>query len=303
MKALLTGGTGFVGKALVSRLLVRGDEVAVTTRDPERARGSLENADVPLIRWNGTDLLDLRGFDVVIHLAGEPAVGVRYTEDMKRRIRSSRVDSAEALLRSLADAGPSGPRRLLSASGVGYYGAAPGDRTLDERAPAGDDFLARVCVEWEAAVKRADGLGVSTASMRFGVILAPEGGALEVMARPFRLFAGGPLGDGQQVLSWIHLDDVLGGIEFLLDRPELSGPFNFAAPHAVTNQIFGETLGRVLGRPSLLRTPAFALRALFGEGADPILTGQRAVPKRLVDAGFTFRFPDLEPALRACLRP
>lgn len=301
-----------MGRALRSRLLARGVDVTIATRDPERARLALnsgtpglpiEPTSASFVGWDGQSQLDLRGFDVVVHLAGEPVVGVRYTSATKKQIRTSRIESAESLVRSIIAAGPTGPKRLLSASGVGYYGAVPGERSLDESAPPGDDFLARVCVDWEAAVVKTGELGVKTASLRFGVILARTGGALEVMARPFRCFVGGPLGDGEQVLSWIHLDDLLSGVELLIDKPELEGPFNFTAPEAVTNQEFSETLGRVLHRPALVRTPAFALRALFGEGAEPILKGQRAVPRRLLEAGLTFRYPALEPALRACLLP
>jgi uncharacterized protein len=303
MKVLVTGGTGLVGRALVSKLAQSGHQVVVTTRARANAGRSLSAPNVQLREWTATrrDLLDLSDIDCVVHLAGSQAVGVRYTPDSKREILESRVESAASLVEAMTQAGAGGPKRFLSASGVGFYGAQPGDLSLSEAAPAGTGFLAEVCVAWEEVVRGAEGAGVSSASLRLGVVLSPDGGALDTMARPFRLLVGGPIGSGKQVMSWVHVVDTVAAIEFLLARPDLRGPFNVAAPMAVTNEQFSQTLGQVLKRPSSLRTPAFALRALFGEGADPILTGQRAVPERLLQNGFSFQFPTLEPALRACL--
>jgi uncharacterized protein len=275
MKVLVTGGTGLVGRALVSKLAQSGHQVVVTTRARANAGRSLSVPNVQLREWTATrrDLLDLSDIDCVVHLAGSQAVGVRYTPDSKREILESRVESAASLVEAMTQAGAGGPKRFLSASGV----------------------------SWEEVVRGAEGAGVSSASLRLGVVLSPDGGALDTMARPFRLLVGGPIGSGKQVMSWVHVVDTVAAIEFLLARPDLRGPFNVAAPMAVTNEQFSQTLGQVLKRPSSLRTPAFALRALFGEGADPILTGQRAVPERLLQNGFSFQFPTLEPALRACL--
>jgi uncharacterized protein len=304
MKVLITGGTGFVGRALTDRLLELGHTPLVATRDPSRSREAQQNPGIEYVKFpdGPGGGLDLAGVDAVVHLAGEPAVGVRYTDELKKRIWSSRIETAQAITRAIEVAGDRGPKRFLSASGVGYYGPRSFDERLDETAPAGKDFLAQVCVAWEAEVRAAEAFGTSTASLRFGVVLAADGGALEVMARPFKLFVGGPLGSGEQGMSWVHLRDVIGAIELLLSRPDLRGSFNVVAPHAVTNGEFSRVLGRVLRRPAVFKTPALALEALFGEGAGPILTGQHAVPARLMEAGFKFQFPDLEPALRNCLQ-
>jgi uncharacterized protein (TIGR01777 family) len=194
------------------------------------------------------------------------------------------------------------PRVFVCASGVGYYGAR-GEEALDESAPAGDDFLARVCADWENAARRAAELGVRVVSGRTGLALGRGGGVLARLVPLFKVFVGGPIGSGRQMTSWIHLDDLVGAYVHALDTPSLSGPANFAAPNAVTNAELAKTLGRVLGRPALLPAPAFALRALFGEGAEPLLTGQRAAPNALFASGFRFRFTELEAALRDLLAP
>ncbi|OQX67993.1 MAG: TIGR01777 family protein [Sorangiineae bacterium NIC37A_2] len=300
MKTLVTGGTGFVGKALVSALRDAGGELVVPSRSLERARRTFRQSQIEVVSWDGRSTLDLRGVDRIVHLAGEPAVGRRYTSALKQEIWASRVESARALTESIRLAGTHGPTVFVSASGVGYYGPREPHEPCKEDDPPGKDFLAKVCVDWEQAVREAESLGVRTASLRFGVVLGKRGGALAVMARPFQAMVGGPLGDGRQMFPWVHEEDAVRALIFALERRDVRGPLNLAAPEFVSNEEFSKALGRALHRPSFLRAPAFALRALFGEGAEPLLTGQRAVPDRLTSLGFTFRFSKLDEALRDC---
>lgn len=298
-RIVLSGGTGYVGAALTKRLSATGKEVVVLARSG-RLPPALQNLPgVTAVPWDARSLgawaSAVDGAWAVVHLAGEPAVGQRFTESVKQRIFDSRVKSAEVLVQSIERA-QQRPAVLISASGVGYYGPR-GDEPCDESTPPGDDFLARVCVAWEGAVRAAEPLGVRVAITRLGVVLGPGGGALPVMARPFKLFAGGKLGDGQQIFSWVHLDDVVAVLERCLNDASMSGPFNVASPEALPQAEFADALGQALHRPSWLPAPKFALKLLFGEGSGPILTGQRAVPKRLEDAGFRFAHPKLDETL------
>lgn len=302
MKTLITGGTGFVGRKLTEVLLEAGESVVVPSRDPARARGTFpSHPALEFVPWNGSEDLDLTDMDRIVHLAGEPAVGRRYTEALKDSIYRSRVETAQALVSSLRAAGPRAPGVLLSASGVGFYGPREAKDPCFESDPPGRDFLARVCVDWEKAVCAAEALGVRVAILRLGVVLGRDGGALSVMTKPFQMFVGGPLGDGEQMFPWVHQVDVVAAIRFLAADSNARGPFNVVAPDSVSNEEFSRALGRALKRPSALRTPAFALRALFGEGAEPLLTGQRAAPHRLTEAGFSFRYPKVDAALEDCL--
>jgi hypothetical protein len=300
MKVLITGGTGLIGSALSRELAAAGHEVVVLTRDPARA-GALPPG-VTAAGWDGRTAAGwghlAAGAGGIVHLAGENIAAGRWTAERKRRIRDSRVRSGEAVMAAIRAAAPR-PAVLLQASGVGYYG--PGDEPVDESAPPGGDFLARVCVDWEAATAEVEALGVRRAVLRTAVVLAREGGALPKMLLPFRLFAGGPVGSGRQQLSWIHLADETGAIRFLLERDDASGPFNLSAPEPVSNREFARTAGRVLGRPSVLPTPAPAMRLLLGEMADMLLIGRRALPARLLALGYRFRFPALEGALQDLL--
>lgn len=296
----ITGGSGLIGRSLATALAAAGDEVRILSRRPERVRGL--PAGVSAHAWDGrrADVLApaLAGCEAVVHLAGESIGGGRWNEDRKRRILESRVDSSRAVAAALAGSGM--PRVLVQASAVGYYGPR-GDEPLEESAAPGDDFLATVCRRWETASREVEELGVRRALARSGLVLASGGGALPRMVLPFRLFAGGPLGDGRQWLPWIHLDDEIAALRFLLDEPRASGAFNLAAPEPATNRDFARALGRVLRRPSVMPTPAFALRLVLGEMATLLLDGQRAVPSRLTELGFSFRFTDVEAALRDLL--
>ncbi|MFQ5349330.1 MAG: TIGR01777 family oxidoreductase [Thermoanaerobaculia bacterium] len=235
----------------------------------------------------------------MVHLAGEGIADGRWSAERKRRIRDSRVESSAAVAAAIAAAEPR-PAVLLQASAVGFYGPR-GDEELTEESSPGEDFLAEVCGRWEQASAAVEELGVRRAVLRTGVVLAREGGARPKILLPFRLFAGGPVGNGRQYMPWIHLADEVGAIRFLLDTATAGGPFNLTAPEPLTNRQFGRVLGRVLRRPSFMPAPAFALKLALGEMSKILLEGQRALPRRLEEAGYRFRYPDLETALRDLL--
>ncbi|MFC1679521.1 TIGR01777 family oxidoreductase [Elusimicrobiota bacterium] len=291
MKIMVSGASGLVGAELASALRARGHELALLSRsgagvswDPEA--GELEAG-------------KLEGLDAVVHLAGENIASGRWSARKKAAIRDSRVLGTRLLADRLAKL-ERGPRVLVCASAVGYYG--DGDREVDEESASGKGFLAEVCRDWELAAKAAEASGVRVVSLRIGVVLSAEGGALGKMLLPFRLGLGGPVGNGGQWMSWIAISDLVDVIAYALSTGGLSGPVNAVAPGAVTNADFAGTLGRVLGRPAFLPLPGFAVRAFFGEmGEELLLQGQRVRPSRLLQAGFRFRHPDLEPALRHLL--
>lgn len=302
MRILVTGGSGLIGRGVVDDLAAGGAEVIILSRRPELVLGLPAGARA--VAWDASspsgwaELAD--GALGIVHLAGEGIADGRWTEGRKRRLWDSRVRSTAAVVEAIRGA-TEPPRVLVQASAVGYYGGC-GEEVVTERHPPGDDFLAELSLAWEEASTGVEELGVRRALLRTGIVLAAEGGALPKMALPFKLFAGGRLGDGRQYVPWIHLVDEVRAVRFLLEHDGLSGPFNLTAPHPVTNRELGRLLGRVLGRPSLLPTPAVALQLLLGEMSEALLHGQRAVPERLLDAGFTFRFPTLGPALEDLLR-
>jgi uncharacterized protein (TIGR01777 family) len=242
------------------------------------------------------------GRDAVVHLAGEP-IAQRWTEDAKRRIRASRELGTRNLVAGIGAAAEPRPRVLVSQSAIGIYGPR-GDEPVDESesAPEGD-FLAGVVAAWEREARGAEELGLRVASSRTGVVLAAEGGALEKMLPPFKMGVGGPVAGGRQYVPWVHLDDVVGAMLFCLDDERASGPINVTAPEPVTNKEFSRALGRVLVRPAITPVPGFAVRLLYGEMASIVTTGARVLPKRLQELGYEFRRPELEPALRAAVRP
>ncbi|HWF51114.1 MAG TPA: TIGR01777 family oxidoreductase [Solirubrobacteraceae bacterium] len=299
MKVTVTGATGLLGSRLVGALKARGDEVTALSRDPARAT---ERLGVPAERW---DLLTdaapveaLAGREGVIHLAGEP-VAQRWSADAREAIRSSRVQGTANLVAGIEAADPR-PRALVSASASGIYGDR-GAEELDEGASPGDDFLAEVCLGWEAAADRASELGVRVTKVRTGIVLDASGGALAKMLPPFRLGVGGPVAGGQQYMSWIHVDDVVGLYLAALDGEDWSGPVNGCAPGAVTNAEFSHALGRALHRPAVLPVPALALRAMYGEMAEIVTGGQRMIPARAQALGYRWAHDDLDAALRSAL--
>jgi uncharacterized protein len=301
MRVTITGATGLIGPPLVRALLKRGDEVTVLSRSPEKARRALPGAAAaswPDPAAEPAPPSALAGRDVVVHLAGEP-VAQRWSKDVKRRILESRELGTRNLVAGMREADPS-PAALVSSSAVGYYGPH-GDERLDEEAPAGDDFLAQVCVAWEREADAAEALGARVAIVRTGIVLDRSGGALAKMLPFFRAGVGGPVAGGRQYMPWIHLDDLVGIYLRAIDDASWSGPVNGAAPEPVTNKEFSRTLGRVLRRPALAPVPRFAIRTLYGEMADIVAEGQRAVPRRTLELGYAFRHAELEPALRDAL--
>ncbi len=296
----MTGATGLVGRRVVTALLAAGRAVRVVTRDPQRAHFPKA---VEVTAWSGRALAPaaLRGTSAVVHRAGEPLFSGRLSRARRERIRASRVDSTESLERSLA-ALPDDerPTCLVCASAVGYYGDS-GDAELDETAAPGDDFLAALCVDWERAARAAGGDGVRTTSLRFGVVLAREGGALPPMAVLFRIGLGGRLGDGRQWFPWIHIEDAVGLVCAALGGSRWSGPVNAVAPGIVTNGDLTRALGRALHRPTLLPVPAAALRLALGELSGQLLGSRRVVPRAAQERGFRFAYAELESALREAL--
>jgi hypothetical protein len=298
MKIVVSGATGLIGAPLSESLLSQDHDVVPLVR---RRPAAGDRA----VTWDpdaGTiDRAGLEGSDAVIHLAGENVFG-RWSPAKKQRIRDSRVLGTRLVSDAIAGL-TRPPKVLLAASAIGYYGDRGAEELTEQSAP-GEDFLAQVARDWEAATASATRAGIRVVNMRFGVVLTAAHGALAKMLPAFRLGLGGPVGSGNQFLSWIALDDAIPAIIHLLTTPALVGPVNITAPTPVTNREFAKTLGKVLGRPALVTVPAFALRMAFGtEGAAMMLSGQRVVPSRLVASGFSFALGALEPALRSLLAP
>lgn len=301
MKYVVTGGTGFVGGALVETLLAKrpGAEIVVLSRDAARARGKLPTS-VRAESWRDVQSPPppsaLEGATAVFHLAGETAVGRRLTADTEREIRESRLRSTASLVEGFRRL-ESRPSAFVCASAIGYYGARSPDAELSESSPPGDDFLARLCVDWEKEAGRAAELGIRTTHARLGIVLGLQGGALPAMMKPISAFVGGRLGSGAQIVSWIHRQDCARALLHLATSEALTGPLNLTAPEPASNDELTRAIARRLSRPAAFPVPAFALRALFGKGADALLEGQKALPRRLLESGFTFRFPTLGSAL------
>jgi uncharacterized protein (TIGR01777 family) len=297
MHVSLTGATGLIGSRLAAALLVRGDAVTVLSRNPERARAAL--GDVEAHAWNPVagpaPVEALNGRDAVVHLAGE-TLSQRWTAESRRAIQDSRVLGTRNLVAGLRDADPR-PRTLVCASGVGYYGPCGDERVTEDSAP-GSDFGARLCVAWEREAAAARELGIRVVSMRTAVVLDSDGGAMAKMLPFFRLGIGGPVAGGRQYLPWIHVDDIVDMYLAAIDDGEWDGPFNASAPEPPTNRDFSRALGRALHRPAVLPVPGFALQLLYGDMAQIVTTGQRAVPARALERGYSFRHTDLEAALR-----
>ncbi|HUF46507.1 MAG TPA: TIGR01777 family oxidoreductase [Vicinamibacterales bacterium] len=305
MRVVIAGGSGFLGTALTARLAARGDEVVVLTRQPGppatggrvrevawRADGSVEPELVP----------ELESAGAVVNLAGAGIADRRWTAARKRLIRDSRLLSTGSLARSI-QACRTPPPVFIQGSAVGFYGATLSDRIFDESHAAGDDFLGQLCLEWEREALPVADVGCRLVYVRTGLALAKHGGVLGPMKLPFLFFVGGPVASGRQYFPWVHRDDWVSLVLWAIDTPAVSGPVNGTAPNPVTNAEFSKALGREMGRPSWLPVPGFALRILVGEFADDgLLKGQRVVPKRTQELGFTFRHPDIGPALADVFR-
>jgi uncharacterized protein (TIGR01777 family) len=303
MRIGITGGTGFLGRRLLRRLLDRGDGVLVYSRSPDRAKSSLPPP-VQLARWDArTEPLPpstLDGLDAVVNLVGEP-VATLWTRERKQRLWDVRVRGTRNLVAGLR-AAASPPSVLLSSSATGFYGSR-GDEELTEGSGPGTGFLAELARAWEAEAQTAETLGARVVRLRTSLPLDPGGGLLKAMIPPFRLGLGAALGGGNQWMPWIHIEDWIALVLFALDTETLSGPLNLCSPEPARNRVFTRTLGSVLGRPAFLRAPAFAFRLLPGGAAEEtVLVSQRAVPARATKLGFSFRFPALEPALGDLLR-
>jgi uncharacterized protein (TIGR01777 family) len=303
---VVTGATGLVGRRLLPALLRAGNHVRVLTRNPARARLPGEAAErgaptVEAVAWDGTHApgAALCGAAAVVHLAGEPIFAGLLTAARRTRIYESRVRSTENLAESLGQLAPAErPQVLVCASGIGYYGSR-GEELLDESKGPGEGFLARVCVDWEAAAAKAARHGVRVVQLRISIVLAREGGALPKIVLPYRLGLGGPLGDGRQWVPWIHIDDLVALIRKALAEASYLGPLNAVAPSPVRNAEFAAEIASRLRRPAFLRVPGFALRAILGELAGELLGSRRAVPQRAGDAGFRFVHEKLSSALAA----
>ena len=310
MKIVIAGGTGFLGRPLAEVYAENGHDVRVLTRslpagesrhDPGTGKpgvtrvGWLPDAPPPKPGEGWAEAVD--DADAVINLAGESIGDRRWTPERKAQLRDSRITPTRVLAGVIASAAKP-PRVLISASGVGYYGAA-GDEPKTENSPAGTDFLARLCDDWEAEARRAATSGTRVVLLRTGVVIERSGGALAKMIPAFRLFAGGPMGSGRQYMSWIHRLDYLEMVRWIVETPAVEGPVNATAPNPVTNREFARALGRAIKRPSLVPAPSFALRLLLGEMAAPlVLTGQRVMPTRAQAHGYHFRYPEIDLAMR-----
>ncbi|MTD42854.1 TIGR01777 family protein [Conexibacter sp. W3-3-2] len=299
MKVTVTGASGLIGTKLVAALKARGDDVLVLSRSPEKTS---EKLGVPALAW---DLLAgpppaeaVDGRDAIVHLAGEP-VAQRWNAQRKQAILESRETGTRNLVAGIA-AATAKPSVLVSSSAVGYYGKH-GDEKVPESSPAGDDFLADVCVRWEQEAEKASAAGVRVVLLRTGVVLDQAGGALKTMLPPFKAGVGGPVAGGKQYMPWIHVDDIVGLYLKALDDSAWSGAYNGSAPEPVTNKAFSKTLGKVLKRPAFSPVPAFALRILYGQMAEIVTEGQRAVPERPLAEGYSFRHTDLQAALADAL--
>ena len=302
MKVIITGGSGLIGRALTESLTQEGHEAVILSRNPENVSFLPDGAQA--VAWDGKTAAGwgelVEDTNAIVNLAGESIAGdgfipSRWTEERKGRIRQSRIDAGEAIVSAL-QAATNKPEVIIQSSAVGYYGPHT-DELIDEHYPSGDDYLASVCVDWEAATTPVEELGVRRAIIRTGLMFTHEGGIFTRLQLPFKLFAGGPMGSGKQYYSWIHMLDGINAIRFLINNTEAQGAFNLTAPNPVTSREFGKTLGKVMGRPSAIPVPAFAMKLAMGEVSMTALEGQRVIPKHLLDLGFEFKYPDLEEAL------
>lgn len=306
MRVMIAGGSGLIGRALTSELTSEGDEVNILSRTPEKVRGM--PAGVKLLKWDGRTIQDwvlqIENSDAVVNLTGENLSGEgflpsRWTTERKMRLIRSRVDSGK-ILSDAIKMSTKKPAVFIQASGIGYYGTQQ-TKDLTEVDAAGDDFSANLCIEWEASSQPVELMGVRRVVVRNGVVLSTKGGAFPLILLPYKLYVGGPLGNGRQVYSWIHIADEVRAIQFLIRDSQAQGIFNLTSPNPLTNGEFGRTIGKVINRPHYFRIPGFVMRLAFGEVATMVLEGQKVIPQKLLDRGFEFKFPRLEEALKDLL--
>lgn len=299
MKVLITGATGLVGTELQRSFSDKGYEMLLVTRrsvkKPEDIQWNIESG------FSDEDTARIEGVDAVVHLAGESVSGLRWTDEKKRSIRESRVSGTKTLVDALFEL-ESRPKVFVSMSGVDFYGDT-GDDAKVETDRAGDTFLAEVCKAWEAEARRAEDAGIRTVIFRAGMVLSKDGGAIASLLTPFKFGVGGVVGSGKQWMSWIEMDDMIAAINFAIENESIRGAVNAVSPNAVTNEEFTKTLGEVVYRPTLIPLPEFVVNLAMGEmGHTLLLDSRRAIPKRLLDAGFQFKFPDLKTALEHALK-
>ena len=301
MKIIITGGSGLIGRALTNSLTHDGHQVVILSRNPERVRGLPAGATV--VGWDGKRAAGwaehVNGAQAVVNLAGAGVANARWTEARKRQILESRINAGQAVVEAIQGVNTK-PEVVIQSSAVGYYGPRS-DESVPERSRPGDDFLAGVCQDWEASTAEIGNIGIRLVSIRTGVVLSLVGGAFPRLALPFKFFAGGPVGSGQQWFPWIHMADEVGAIRFLIEKETASDSFNLTAPKPLTNAEFAKVLGRVMGRPAFMPAPAFMMKLVFGEMSTVLLDGQKAMPYGLLEAGYQFKFPDAESALRDLL--
>jgi len=303
MKVVVAGGSGLLGRSLCQGLAAKGHEVVVLTRGASKTEPDARYATWPAEDVPGPWRDELNGAGAVINLAGAGIADKRWNAARKELLRSSRIMATRALVSALRAASPR-PPVFLSSSAIGFYGAqAPDGPDLDESGPPGSDFLATLVVDWEAEAHAASALDCRVVIFRTGIVLSREGGALQKMIPPFTFFVGGPIGSGQQVMSWIHLSDWVSMVVWLVEHPAANGTYNLTAPNPVTNAEFSKALGSALSRPSWLPVPGFALKILIGEMAGvALLSGQRVIPRRALEAGFTFQYANIDKAMSAAVR-
>ena len=309
MKAIITGGTGLLGGSLVPELASAGYEVIVLSRNPEKHRGQFRG-DVRLVAWDGRSADGwgnlVNGADAIVNLAGENLAGynffpARWTDSRKSLIRESRLEAGEAVVQAVSSASIK-PSVVVQISAVGYYGPQ-GDKEITEADPPANDFLSRVAVEWENSTRGVEAMGARHVVLRgAGFFLSKDSGALPRLLLPTRLFAGGPIGDGNQWYTWIHPKDASRAIRFLIEREDAKGPYNLVSPQPLRSKDFSKAVGKALRRPSWLPAPAFAFKLAFGEVASVVTTGQRVIPARLQELGFQFDFPEAVGAIEDVLR-
>ncbi len=301
MRVIITGGSGLIGRALVENLAKDGYEVIVLSRNPEAVKNLPKSAHAE--KWDGQSAQGwgkfVDGAEAIVNLAGA-TISERWSNAQKKAIRESRVSAGKAIVEAVK-AAEQKPEVVIQASAVGYYGPR-GAEEITEEASVGHDFLSSVCKDWEASTAELDSMSLRRPIIRTGVVLSKDGGALPRMVLPIKMFVGGPLGSGKQYFPWIHLQDEVAAIRFLIENKNANGAYNLSAPQPLTNKEFTQAAGKVLGRPTFVPVPAFVMQLMFGEMSTLLLDGQREIPQRLLKEGFEFKFVDAEAALRDVLR-
>lgn len=296
MQILITGGTGFIGSYLIDALQKRGDKAIVVTRNPERRPPK----EVIYVGWDDDLAKVVSSCDAVINLAGSNLFDERWTDTVRETILNSRITATARIVNAIREA-KTKPKVLISGSAIGYYGTR-GSNKLDESEPSGSDFLAKVCLAWENEAKKMDVESVRIVIARIGIVQQKDDGALSKMLLPFKLYGGGPLGDGRQYYPWVHMHDMVKALLFMIDNKMISGPVNITSPNPVTMDEFANVLGKVMSRPSWFRVPEFLLKIAVGDSSNSITSSYRVIPKKLDATGFKFSFPTLEAALRDILK-